>query len=350
MRKTVKRATLVLALTPLVSVPMTAAGLADVGSGSTTSTITTPAPSGDASAVAAEVNGVIAIGKTTAHAGSDGGSSSADGLDVLGQRVSGGDQKGPGSSGGNLIGTGDTPIGDAEVAPWSNKVTDDNGGVQSAAEAALAHAKVNDVVELWLLHSKSAATWNPAQSTGDSESDGAEVSALGLLDVKVLHSEAHSTGKGFSSLLVVNGTPIVSSDDAGGSCQIDASPVLNLICLTASGGAGEDGVTSATGTVAGFDVGGGAITGTVSNAAAQGSGAPPTVKEPRYAGGETSGGRVPAAHRPVAKTPVAKTPDAASLPFTGADAERLVSLALATTVLGGAMTAYGRLRRRGLPA
>jgi len=90
--RNVKRATLVLALTPLMGVPATAAlaatttgptALAPVtkvvtstptlatASGDTTTTTThTDAPPASASATAAEIEGVIAVGKTSATAGS----------------------------------------------------------------------------------------------------------------------------------------------------------------------------------------------------------------------------------------------------------------------------------------
>lgn len=340
MRTTVRRATIALALTPLLSLPagLTASAIAGVGHGSTT--VSTPAPPGDASAVAAEVNGVITVGKSVAHAGSDGGSADADALSVLGQQVSGGSQKGVGSKTGNLIGTGDTPVGDAEVAPWTAKVTNNNGGYQSHAEAALAHADIADLVELWVLHSISDAAWAPGASSGDAQSDGAEVSALGQLDIKVLHSEAHSSGKGHSDLLVVNGTEIGSSDQANGACKLDVSPVIDLLCLTAKGGTGADGVTSAGSDVASFVAGGGALTGTVSGSSASGAKAgTPALPTPSQA-----------AHRPQrssAARPPAATPSqsASSLPFTGADTERSVLVALAMTAIGATATLFGRRRR-----
>ena len=113
MRKAVRRATVVLALTPLVSVPMGVAAMASTSGTTTTITTTTPAPAGTSSAVAAEVSGILTVGKTSASASSDSSGAHADALDLLGQRVSGGDQTKPGSSSGNIIGTGDTPLGDA---------------------------------------------------------------------------------------------------------------------------------------------------------------------------------------------------------------------------------------------
>src|SRR4051812_34473767 len=106
-RKTIRRATIALALTPVLSIPagLAATALASAsGNGSTT--VSTPAPPGDASAVAAEVDGVVSVGKAKAHAGSGGGSADADALSVLGNQISGGSQQGAGSKTGNLIGTG----------------------------------------------------------------------------------------------------------------------------------------------------------------------------------------------------------------------------------------------------
>ena len=339
MRKTVRRATIALALTPLLSIPAglsatALAGAADHG----TTVVSTPAPPGDASAVAAEIDGVVTVAKTKAHAGSTGGGADADALTVLGNQVSGGSQDGVGSKQGNLIGTGATPVGDAEVAPWSAKVTDAGGGYQSQAEAALAYANLADLVELWLLHSKSDATWTPDSSTGDSQSDGAEVSALDMLDVKVLHSEAHSTGKGHSDLLVVNGNEIGSSDQANGACKLDLSPVLNLLCLDASGGAGKDRVTSAAADVATFDVGSGALTGTISGSSSSGGTAgTPELPTPSQAA-DRGGSRENAARPPVA------TPSQASLPFTGGDAQRSALVALALLMIGVTATMFGRRR------
>ena len=281
----------------------------------------------------------MSSGKTAAHAGSDGGSADADALTVLGHQVAGGSQKGVGSKSGNLIGTGDTPVGDAEAAPWSAKVTGSGGGYQSHADAALAHAKLADLLELWLLHSSSDATWSPTSSTGDAQSDGAEVSALDLLDVKVLHSEAHSTGKGHSDLLVVNGNEIGSSDQANGACKVSIDPVLNLLCLTASGGDGKGGLTAAAADVATFDVGGGALSGTVSGSSSSGgvAGTPelPTPSQAAHRG--TS--------RPNAARPPVATPSQGALPFTGADTQRSVLIALAMTAIGATATMFGRRHR-----
>jgi hypothetical protein len=244
-----------------------------------------------------------------------------------------------GSKQGNIVGTGDTPVGDAELAPWTATVTDKNGGTQSTADAALAHANAAGIAELWLLHSTSNATWTPDSSTGDSASDGAEVSALNLLDIKVLHAEAHSTGKGESDLLVVNGNAIGSSDQVNGMCSLSIPAVLDLVCLTANGGLGKDGVTSEAANVATFDVASGSLTGSVSQADSSG-GQAPQLPTPSQAAG---GGNFSTPPSTGSGTPA---PQARGLlPFTGADSLRMVLLAIATSFVGATMTLFARRRR-----
>jgi hypothetical protein len=333
-RTNIRRATVVLALTPVIAFP-TAAAFAGTG---VSSLDPSPAPAGDSSAVAAQLDDLLTVGKTAAHAGATGGSASADALDLLGTRVAGGDQTKVGHSDGNIIGTGDTPLGDAEVAPWSATVTNDNGGFQSAAEAALAHVNIADAAELWLLHSTSTATWTPDASTGDSASDGAELNlGGGALDVKVLHSEAHSTGKSTSSLLVINGTPVVSSSDAGGQCNIDASPLIQLLCLTASGGTGTNGLTNSGADVVDVNVGDGALPGTLvgTKTAGGGTASTPTGEQGHHQGNQ---------HGPLPHTSGPQGHPSAGLPFTGSDAGRLGAIAAALAALGAAMTAHGRRR------
>ena len=342
MRKSVRRATVVLALTPLMSVPLGVAAFATSSGTSSTVTTTTPAPPGDSSAVAAEVSGIVSVGKTSAHAASSGSGAHADALNLLGQRISGGDQTKPGSSDGNLIGTGETPLGDAELAPWSAKVTEDGSGSTAQAEAALAHVNLADAFEVWLLHSKSQAAWTPDKSTGDSSSDGAEVSALGQLDIKVLHSEAHSGATGKSDLLVINGNEIGSSEQANGQCEIPADPLIHLLCLTADGGTSSTGVTTSDGTVISVDVGGGQLTGTISSSSTKGGVA--QTPAPAQHNGKTTGGRTTNGSR----LPHTTGP-AAALPFTGSDAARLAALGLALAAFGSAMVAFGR-RSRGMLA
>jgi hypothetical protein len=316
---------------------MVMSALAATGVTNPTTTVTsTPAPPGDATASALDIDGVLTVGKTTAHAGSDGAKSSATALAIGGQTVSGGD-----NGDGNLIGTGDTPLGDAEVAPWSASHSGDSAtGYHSQAEAALAHLNLGGAIKLWLFHSTSAASWTQDKSTGHSESDGAELNLADALDVKVLHSEADSGGKGTSDLLVVNGNEIGSSDQAGGQCDINAEPLLHLLCLTASGGTGSTGVTTSGGTVVKVDVGDGQLGGVVSDSETSSGVAQapqrPVVEHRRITAhrGQTSGSRLPNTG-----------PQAGGLPFTGADVQRMGALGAALAALGAAMTALARRRR-----
>src|SRR4051812_2702573 len=101
--KTVKRASIILALTPLVSVPVASAAFAATATPTpvtkavtrTTTTVTThtDAPGAHASAAAAKVSGVLSIGSSDARADSTGSEAHADSLSLLGTRVFGGDAK-----------------------------------------------------------------------------------------------------------------------------------------------------------------------------------------------------------------------------------------------------------------
>src|SRR3954447_13771873 len=329
-----------------MSVPVRVAAYATT-SGTTSTATTSPAPDGEASASAVQVGGdLLVIGQTSAKAGQKGGSSSANSLTLLGTQISGGtDHSNPQPS--ELIGTGATPLGHAEVAPWSAHASHTSNSSTAAAEAALAHVDLADVFEVWLLHSRSHAAWSQdssgnSQSTGDSTSDGAEVSALGQLDIKVLHSDAHSGKTGKSDLLVVNDSEIGSSDQVDGQCEIPADPLIHLLCLTADGGTSSTGVTTSDGTVISVDIGGGQLPGTVSSSSTKGGKAQTPAGTPaHHNGGKTSGGKTTNGSR----VPNAPGPDAA-LPFTGSDAGRLAALGLAFAALGSAMVAFGRRTRR----
>jgi hypothetical protein len=365
--KNVKRATLVLAMTPLMAVPATAALAATTGpvttvaktavaapaapaapaatstDGTTTTTVThTAAPKATASAVAAKVDGVITIGDTAASAGSDSGTAHAHALDILGTTVAGGDVQDDSKSG-SLFSTPDNPIGDLELAPWSAKVTHDGGGTQAQAEAALAHAGLLGVLQVWLLHSQSQATWTPDASHGHSESDGAEVNLADQLDVKVLHAETDSDGKGSSAVLVINGTGILTSDQTGNACDIPADPLIDLLCLQATGGKGSDGSTTSAAEVvketSGVGLPGGDVVG-----AASGGGKASTPSTPSTS---TSNGDRGTSNGPLPHT---SGPGAGRLPFTGGETGLLAMYGALLAGLGTAITAAARRRRPGAVA
>src|SRR3954451_21563162 len=356
--KNVKRATLVLAMTPLMAIPAPAAIAATTGpvtalapaaapaapatnsSDSTTTTTTThqDAPKATASAVAAKVAGVITISETGATAGSDGGTAHAHALEIFGTTVSGGDVK-DGSQSGSLFSTPDNPIGDLELAPWSGKVTHDGGGTQAQAEAALAHAGLLGVLQVWLLHSQSQATWTPDASHGHSESDGAEVNLADQLDVKVLHAETDSDGKGSSAVLVINGTGILTSDQTGNACEIPADPLIDLLCLQATGGKGSDGSTTSTAEVLKETSGVGLPAGDVVGASSRGGkvAAPTPSTSTKHKTRHSNGGPLP--HT--------SGPGASRLPFTGGETGMLAAYGALLAGLGTAITAAARRRRPG---
>ena len=353
MNKNVKRATLVLAMAPLMAVPATAALAATTApvatlaaqtttapatsstSGDTTTTEThQDAPKATASAVAAKVDGVITIGETGATAGSDGGTAHAHALDVLGTTVSGGDVK-DGSQSGSLFATPDNPIGDLELAPWSGKVGHDGGGTQSQAEAALAHAGLLGVLQIWLLHSQSAATWTPDASHGHAESDGAEVNLADQLDVKVLHAETDSDGKGSSAVLVINGQGILTSDQTGNACDIPIDPIVDLLCLQASGGKGSDGSTTSTAEVIKETSGVGLPGGDVVGASSGGGKVSPPAASTTHKTRHSNGGPLP--HT--------SGPGASRLPFTGSEVGLLAAYGAMLAGLGTAITTAARRRR-----
>src|SRR4051794_9432063 len=303
-------------------------------SGGTTTTVThKDAPKATASAVAAKVAGVITIGETGATAGSGGGTAHATALEVFGQTVSGGDTDG--SKSGSLFSTPDNPIGDLELAPWSGKVTHDGGGTQARAEAALAHAGLLGVLQIWLLHSQSTATWTPDASHGHAESDGAEVNLADQLDVKVLHAETDSDGKGSSAIVVINGTGILTSDQTGNQCDIPIDPIVDLLCLQASGGKGSDGSTTSTAEVvketSGVGLPGGDIVGAASGGGKASTPAASTTHKTRHSNG--------------GPLPHTSGPGASRLPFTGSEVGLLAAYGAMLAGLGTAITTAARRRR-----
>lgn len=343
MSKTVRRATLILALTPLLSLPATAA-FAGVTvpaptTPTTTTTTTTPAPGASASASAAQVNGIVTVGGTSTSSNGGGGSASADSLDVLGQRVVGGSTTDPSKPAkGALVATPANPVGDLEIAPYSATVTHAGDGSSADADAALAHAGLAGLLQVWVLHSHSHSDYTPDKSSGTASSDGAEVQGPNGIDIKVLHAEASSGHTGKSDLLVVNGTEIGSSDQANGACKLNLDPVVNLLCLVASGGTGSNGVTTS-----GADVV--TATGVIPGTTVVGAGS--------SAGSATQTTKVvhvhkmpPPKHRPATHhAPLPHTGPGLSLPHTGRELALMAAYGAALIALGAGVFSAGRRRR-----
>jgi len=200
-----------------------------------------PAPPASATAVAAQVGSLLDVSKTDATAGSGGPTAGASVIRLQGEPVLnlGGTQQGDGESGGSLLDTGASLPVRAQVAPWHAAASGAHSSTRHAkSAAAVARADVPDVARAGVLTSSSEATYTDQRSTGTAVSDGADLAVLDALDLDLLHSEVNSDGRGHSYLVGVNGTEIGTDDQLGASplCSLSAPGLLNLSCLTASGG------------------------------------------------------------------------------------------------------------------
>jgi hypothetical protein len=221
-----------------------------------------PAPPGESEAVAAEVEGIAAVGRSHAEADGDGGEARGHALELFGEPPSeafGGSQKGEGTSEGALLDTGDTPLGRAQVLPWEAAVGREGNTQEAQGAAAAARAVLPDgLVTLAVLQSESHASHTGGKSAGSASSDGAFVNLGGEegVTVRVLHAETSSEGEGRSYLLGIGDTHVLTSDDTGGRCAIEVPSLARVVCLSASGGEGGIGDEPVTASVADATVGG----------------------------------------------------------------------------------------------
>ena len=200
-----------------------------------------PAPPGSASGVAAQVGSVIDVSKTGATA--DSGSASAEASVV---RITehplfglGGTQQGDGQSGGSLLDTQSSLPARVQVAPWAASASGSHSSTSHAkSSAAVARADVPDIANAGVLTSDSEATHTDSASKGTAVTDGFQLGILDAIRLVLLHSEVSSEGRGHSYLVGLNGTEIGTDDQLGASplCALDASGLLSLSCLSASGG------------------------------------------------------------------------------------------------------------------
>lgn len=201
---------------------------------------TTPAPPSESTAVAINVNGVAAVGRTGATSGPGGGQAGATALELGGKPVvsqAGGTQKGDGESKGAVLDTGTTPLGGVQVAPWRAKVA----GNRSEADAALLRFFVlgPNVVRASVLESTSSTDYTTLLSRSRGTSDGAKVNVGGdALAVVLLHSESDSSGTGKTYVASINGNEILTQKDSK-TCTLAVPSAVALACLSVSGGAGS---------------------------------------------------------------------------------------------------------------
>jgi hypothetical protein len=239
---------------------------------------TTPAVDATASAVAAQVGDILAVGQTSAKAGQSEMEATANALAIGGAPLSeqfGGSTKSTGSSkkSGQLLDTGSTPLGRLQVTPWEAATEPKDGCRTASSRAALARVTLVDeeTLHLNVLQSQSDASHCGATSTGKGSSDGATLNLGGdALALVLLHSEADSSNAGSTFLLSLNGNEIVTGEQAGGQCALEVPGLLGLTCLAVGGGEGT--VFS---DVAKLVVGDGALTGSI--VGSQGTG----TKEPQ---------------------------------------------------------------------
>lgn len=217
-----------------------------------------PAPPAQASGVAAQVGSLLDISKTDATAGGGASSAQASVIRVGGEPLLGlgGAQTGEGDSGGSLLDTGSSLPAQVQLAPWRAGTHTSGQTRQSKSSAAVAKAVVPSVAGVGVLTSDSQASWTGQKSNGTAVTDGFQLDLLDALRLVLLHSEVTSDGRGHSYLAGVNGTEIGTDDQLGSSplCAASAAELVNLSCLTASGGNGANGdLTSGAAQVAQID-------------------------------------------------------------------------------------------------
>lgn len=286
-------------------------------------TVTTPAPPATASGSGLHIPGVLSVGTTGAGADGADAASGAVVVSLLGQPLIGGGQAGTGHTEDALIDTGETPLGQLEVAPWEATAASGDSARAAEAKAAVARADVisPDLLHVDLIQSQSGVAHTDPLSAGASSSDAAVI-RFGSLTLKVLHAETDMHGVARTWLLDVNGMKI--GETVGSGCLADLAPVAAAGCQVSGGGAagatiadvvGDDVASLITGTtgplVRAFSAAAGGGTGTT----ATGSGGAPVVEGQRTVGRAPGGGT-------------------ATLPFTGADVLALVAFGLFLCALG----------------
>lgn len=204
-----------------------------------------PAPPGEAEAVVAQVGDIAAVGHTHAKADQSGTESSGNAVELGGQPPShqfGGNKKGAGEDHDAFFDSGASSAGRVRVTPWSATNTDDGSTRRAVGEAALLRLVLGDnAATLDVAQSRSEAGHDGMNSYGKASSDGAVANAGGDsgLTVVILHSEASSNGSGKAYVAGVNGTEILSSDQANGQCAVAIPQLISVNCLAVTGGAGS---------------------------------------------------------------------------------------------------------------
>lgn len=213
--------------------------------------VTVPAPPAQASAVAAQVGSLLDISRTGATAGAGAPTAQASVIRLQGQPVLnlGGSQTGDGETGGSLLDTGASLPARAQIAPWHAAADGTHSPTRHAkGSAAAARADAPNIVQAGVLTSSSEASYTDQRSTGTAVSDGVDISLLDALRLNLLHTEVQSDGRGHSYLVALNGNEIGTDDQLGSTplCSLSAPGLLDLSCLTATGGNAAPGLGGVT--------------------------------------------------------------------------------------------------------
>jgi hypothetical protein len=222
-----------------------------------TKTTTTPAPAARSEAYALVLANILAISHSKTSASGGGTSSTANPLEIGGKPLAtqfGGTQTGAGTSSGHLIDIGQPNQFRLAVTPWS--ATNTQSSSQNTANAiadvlilGLGNPSTSQSASLRVLESRSSSTWTSGASSSNTSTDGAILNVGGAsgLTVDLLHAETSSSGKGSSYLVSINGNQIGSSGQASGKCTITIPGLLDLACLTATGGTAGSVTTAGSG-------------------------------------------------------------------------------------------------------
>jgi hypothetical protein len=202
-----------------------------------------------AEATALQVGDLVVIGQTSGKTAEGEGQATATAIAIFGETVSGGEQSEAGTNEGELIGTGETPLGEVSIAPYSATVEED-GSTSSSAALARVVLIDEDTVYVRVLGSDSETS---AAGSSRGHSDGAQVRLGGdQLDAHVLHAEASSDGESDSAVAVINDNGIITDEQTGGVfCPLDISPLLiaDIVCAAADAATGEAGAGVAEGSL-----------------------------------------------------------------------------------------------------
>lgn len=303
------------------------------------------APPGAATATALKVGSLVGVSTTGAAADQNTAGAQASVIEVGGEPVlgTGGSQASSGESSGALVDTGTALPAHVQVAPWHATATGsaDESTRSSEASAAAARAEVPEVAKLGVLQSNSSAEHQSAKSVGAGSSDGID---LGLADVArliLLHSEVSSEGEGHSYLVGLNGTEIGTDEQLGQTCALQATGLLGLSCLQASGG-----LLGGSADVLGISTPLASVLDPVtafSTTSSAGTGSEPISVLPADATPVST--ETARTVSPAASTPANTAGQVlGALPRTGAGAAAVSGLALAALLSGGALRRLGRRR------